>query len=140
MFISYVREDSDAVDDIADAFESAGVTYWRDTDDLPPGVHWKRAIRRAIEDGFVFLACFSSASEARDRSYMREELSIAIEEIRLRPEDRTWFIPAMLDPCNVPDIRIRPGFRLSDIQGSRLYGGPREMARLVETVRTVVEA
>ena len=43
----------------------------------------------------MFLACFSAKSVARTRTYQNEELVLAIEELRLRPADRIWFIPAI---------------------------------------------
>jgi tetratricopeptide (TPR) repeat protein len=46
---------------------------------------------------------------------MREELTVAIDELRLRSADRAWFIPLILSSCQVPDIAIGTGERLSDL-------------------------
>ena len=140
VFISYVREDTEVVDQLVQDFEQAGITYWRDKDDLPPGVFWKKAIKEAIASGSVFLACFSSASEAKGSSFMREELAIAIEEIRRRPENRTWFIPVKLDECDVPDLQIRPGLSLRDIQSSALFEDwSAEMLKLIQAIELTTE-
>src|SRR5580700_10763034 len=62
-FISYVREDSDRVDELQRNLEATGISVWRDTADLWPGEDWRLKIRRAITDNaLVFLACFSSRS------------------------------------------------------------------------------
>jgi hypothetical protein len=56
---------------------------WRDTADLWPGQDWCEMIRRAISDNaIVFIACFSSQSTARVKSYQREELTLSIEQFR----------------------------------------------------------
>ena len=69
VFISYVREDSDRVDQLQRTLQAAGISAWRDTADLWPGEDWRAKIRRAISDNaFVFIACFSKSSHARSRS------------------------------------------------------------------------
>ena len=58
-FISYVREDSNRVDQLQRRLEAAGIPVWRDTADLWPGEDWRAEIRRAISDNaLVFIACF----------------------------------------------------------------------------------
>jgi hypothetical protein len=121
VFVSYVREDSEIVDWLCSRLEGAGVRTWRDTDQLLPGEDWKAAVRGAIRRGVGFIACFSSNSEARDRSYMREELIIAIEELRQRPSNSGWFLPVLLSPCEVPELTIGAGRTLRDLQFLRLY-------------------
>jgi TIR domain len=84
-FISYVREDSPEVDRLQRMLEAAGVRVWRDTAELWPGEDWRAKIRHAItDDAFAFLACFSRQSLAREKSYQRQELNLAIEEMQLR--------------------------------------------------------
>jgi hypothetical protein len=39
---------------------------------------------------------------------MNEELIVAIERFRLMPRGRTWFIPAMLAECALPDHAFGP--------------------------------
>lgn len=52
---------------------------------------------------------------------MNEELTLAIEELRLRPADRSWFIPVLLNDCALPDRSIGAGERLSSIQAVSLH-------------------
>jgi len=47
---------------------------------------------------------------------MREELTLAIEEIRQRPHDHAWFIPVKITPCRVPEISISASEALLDLQ------------------------
>jgi TIR domain len=116
VFISYVSEDSDLVDRLQAALIKSGVDVWRDRDDIAPGERWRDAIRAAIEDGANFLACFSSNSESKERSYMREELDWAIARLRQQSRDQPWFLPVKLSPCNIPKIPIGHNDDLTAIQ------------------------
>jgi hypothetical protein len=121
VFVSYVHDDSTEVDRLCGDLESAGVRTWRDVDQLLPGDDWKVAIRRAIESGEGFIACFSQASEDRARSYMREELILAIEELRQHPTDSGWFMPVLMDDVELPDIPIGGGRTLHNLHFIRWY-------------------
>jgi serine/threonine protein kinase len=122
-FMSYVREDAPHVDRLQQILESAGVPVWRDTANLWPGEDWRVKIRRAITDNaLVFIACFSQASTSRSRSYQNEELTLAIEQLRLRPASDPWLIPVRLDECEIPDREIGAGRTLTSIQHADLFG------------------
>jgi hypothetical protein len=122
-FISYVREDSHQVERLQRMLEAAGIRVWLDTDDLSPGQDWRTEIRRAITDNaLVFIACFSQAGLSRDKSFQNEELTLAIEQLRLRPLDDPWLIPVRLDECDIPDRDIGGGRTLNSIQRCDLFG------------------
>jgi TIR domain-containing protein len=81
-FISYVREDRDRVADLQDVLTAAGISVWRDVDQLWPGQDWRTIIRNAITEGaLVFIACFSDASVSRVKTFQNEELNLAIEQL-----------------------------------------------------------
>lgn len=133
-FISYVREDARRVDQLQQALETAGIPVWRDTADLWPGEDWKAKIRQAITaNALVFIACFSRASVARDRSFQNEELVLAIEQLRLRRPDDTWLIPVRFDECVVPDWDLGGGRTLASIQRVDLFDdrANEELTRLI---------
>lgn len=141
VFISYRHEDSASVDRLESRLLDAGIQVWRDKKDLWPGDHWRTVIRRAITDGtLVFLACFSSASLARPRSWQNEELSLAVEEMRLRPADEPWLIPIRFDNCDIPDIDIGAGRTLGSVQRSDLFGDntDAQAARLVAAIKRIL--
>jgi WD40 repeat protein len=137
VFISYVREDSEKVDQLQHLLEAAGIPVWRDRSALWPGQDWKTKIRNAItNEALVFLACFSTRGAARSASYQREELVLAIEQLRLRRIDEGWLIPVRLDECQLPDLDLGAGRTLSSIQYVDVFGdsevtGP---ARLIATI------
>jgi hypothetical protein len=114
VFISYVTEDSKTVDRLQRDLEKSGITVWRDRSSLGPGDLWKTSIRRAIASGTFFLACFSAASKKRAKSYMNEELTLAIEELRMRSRERAWFLPVLFPGGEVPDRPIGGGETLRD--------------------------
>jgi HEAT repeat protein len=121
VFISYVREDSDIVGRLVDTLKAFGIEVWLDKEQLKPGSRWKDAIRQAINEGVFFIACFSAEYVQRTKTFMNEELTLAIEELRLRSTDQSWFIPVLLNECRLPDRNIGAGETLSSIQHVRLY-------------------
>ncbi|ERG65352.1 hypothetical protein L332_13005 [Agrococcus pavilionensis RW1] len=124
VFISYITEDSDVIDELQAALEAAEFIVWRDKDNLWPGDDWQREIQNAIRGGsFVFLACFSSNLAKREKSYQFEELILAAEEYRRRPPGASWLMTARLDECEVPEIDLGMGRTLgSSIHRADLFG------------------
>jgi hypothetical protein len=114
VFISYVSEDSDVVDRLQRDLEAVGISVWRDRTSLSAGVRWKESIRSAIAGGSSFICCFSGASARRTKSYMNEELTLAVDELRQRGRDTSWFLPVVLPGGAVPDWSIGGGENLRD--------------------------
>jgi hypothetical protein len=52
---------------------------------------------------------------------MNEEITQAIEQLRQRPSDQPWFIPALLSDCEIPDISIGAGETLRSFHWVTLY-------------------
>ena len=121
VFISYVSENRKEIDRLYKALVSHGIKVWLDQNDIPPGLRWETEIRRAIQQGLFFIACFSKEYHERDKTYMLEELTIAIGELRQRPADRVWFIPIKLNECEIPDFDIGRGQTLQGLQYVSLY-------------------
>jgi TIR domain len=121
VFISYVRQDEPTVVRLAHHLKAFGINVWTDKSKIQPGMRWKDAIRRGILEGDFFVACFSDSYLGRDRSYMNEEIILAIEELRQKPANRAWFIPVLLSSCEVLDRIIGPGETLRSIQWVELY-------------------
>jgi hypothetical protein len=66
------------------------------------------------------VACFSKEYSERDKTHMNEELTLAIDELRERPSEKTWFIPVLINETRIPSRRIRSVEDLRDIQAVRL--------------------
>jgi hypothetical protein len=116
VFISYVRQNGDVVDRLKTDLESRGVRVWLNRNDIEPGARWRDVIKKAIRDGQFFMACFSKEYSERDRSYMNEELTLAIDELRARPHNKIWFIPILINDAAIPSRSISQAEDLSDIQ------------------------
>lgn len=135
VFISYVREDQDVVDRLCRELRSRDVEVWLDREEILPGQRWREAIRGAIRNGAFFIACFSKHYTSRSRNYMNEELTIAIEEIRLRTTSITWFIPVRLSRCQVPERSIGAGETLLDLQWVDLFSDwQRDIKKILRTM------
>ncbi len=140
-FLCYVHEDAAQVDILQRDLEAAGISVWRDTADLWPGEDWRQKIRRAITgDALVFIACFSLQSTTRIKSHHYEELTLAIDQLRLRRPDVPWLIPVRLDDCEVPDLDVGGGRTLTSLQIVDLFGNQRAAAaaRVVTVVRQLL--
>jgi hypothetical protein len=121
IFISYVHEDQDKVEKLSNALKRYNMDVWLDRDSIFPGMMWRDAIRQAIKNGAFFIACFSIEYQNRDKSYMNEELRLAVDELRQYPPNRPWFIPILFSECNVPAFSIGGGQTLLDFQWVDLY-------------------
>lgn len=120
-FLSYVRDDTTVVERLHAALAGRGISVWRDEVSLEPGTPFKAAIREAVAGGRFFVACFSTHFNERARSYMNEELLLAVEELRQRPADLAWLIPVRLDDCEIPAIDIGASQTLRDLQRIDLF-------------------
>jgi hypothetical protein len=116
VFISYVTENACVVDRLSIDLKRQGIDVWVDRDSLLPGQHWRDEIRNAIQGGDFFIACFSMQYHQREKSYMNEELVLAIDELRSRSITKTWFIPVILNECDIPARNIGAGETLLDLQ------------------------
>ena len=142
-FISYVREDAKRVDKLQRSLEAEGITVWRDTSDLWPGQDWKIEIRRAIERGVAFIACFSEhTTRRRTVSYQNEELVFAVELMRQRPPGEVWLLPVRFSDCQLPSFNLGVGRTLDSLHRVDLLNDSWEpgISRLAEAVLRIVEA
>jgi hypothetical protein len=112
VFVSYVQEDLDLVERLVEDLRHAGYDVWMDRSRLLPGHRWRSEIKRAIANADFYIACFSPRYW-KDQTYMNEELIVAVERFRLMPRDRPWFIPAMLEECELPDLAFGPNETVS---------------------------
>jgi HEAT repeat protein/5S rRNA maturation endonuclease (ribonuclease M5) len=121
VFISYVHQNRDVVDRLAKELRNRGVTVWLDRDDIEPGARWRDAIKKAIQTGKFFVACFSREYSERNQTHMNEELTLAIDELRARPSEKTWFLPVLINETHIPSRRISSVEDLRDIQAVKLH-------------------
>lgn len=114
VFISYVHENEQQVQRLLDELTRHGIEVWLDKTKINPGQYWKVAIAEAIDKGDFFVACFSEEYSEKGKRYMNEEITLAIEQLRQRGDDATWFIPVLFSG-EVPPRRIDASRKLTDI-------------------------
>lgn len=118
------------------ALQRYGIEVWLDRFEIQPGQDWKLAIRKAIDNGMFFIACFSSNYWKRQENLMNEELQIAIEKMRRMHDERIWLIPVKLTPCSLPEFEIRSGKSLDSKQWVELYEDWKEgIGRIVRVIK-----
>lgn len=123
VFISYVHDDIIPVMEIVKKLEENNLNVWLDKHNIEPGSDWQIAIKNAIEDGMYFIAFFSENywNKTKQKTYMNEELQIAIEQMRKMADDTVWFIPVKLTDCKIPKFHIRANKSLDSKQYLPLY-------------------
>ncbi|MEU1995053.1 toll/interleukin-1 receptor domain-containing protein [Nocardia gamkensis] len=140
VFISYVQEDKTHVDHLCTILAAAQIPFWRDRNSLGPGDSWKMKIRDAIRsNSAVFLACFSEQSLAKKKSYMNEEITIAVEEFRTMSPGHNWLIPIRFDDIAIPEWDLGAGRTFYDLNYVDLFGENRD-ANMVTLAMTLVRA
>jgi hypothetical protein len=137
VFLSYVRENTAIVDRLYIDLSQKGINVWLDRKEIKPGERFSDVIRSAIRNGAFFIACFSAEAEKKQKTFMNEELLIAIDELRQLPPSRTWFIPIKLNDCSIPDRAIGNGMHLTDFQWLDMYPN---WGEAVERLASVVKS
>jgi hypothetical protein len=112
LFLSYAREDHDAVSKVYGALREAGFDPWMDrppapwhTEGIPPGVPWEPYLKTKIENAELVLCFLSSVSVAKT-GQVQKELKDAVALVALRPPDRPFLLPIRLDDCPVPNVVV----------------------------------
>ena len=106
LFISYAREDREAVARLYRDLQARGLEPWLDSVDLLPGVDWKSAIAEAIESSSHFIALLSSTSVGK-RGYVQKELRKALDVLEEFPADQIFVIPVRIDDCTPTHRRLK---------------------------------
>jgi TIR domain/SIR2-like domain len=102
VFISYTRQDLQAVQTIAHGLRMAGIDFWFDLNPDPGrgltvGDEFDRKIRSCIERCSVFIAVMSRYTDAREESYFRREWDYAIDRSRGFAPQVPFLIPVVID-------------------------------------------
>ncbi len=137
VFISSEDSTFDFVRKLADALEIHGVKVWLEKERLQPAVPWQKALKNSIDNGVYFIACFSESYARKSSAGLKEDFKIACERLRAAPNDTTWFIPAKLLHCDIPDVPIGPGKTLKDLSLIDLsHGWNAGISRIVDIIKS----
>jgi len=112
IFLSYAKEDRRRVLNIYRALRNAGLNPWMDQPPKPwhgegilPGQEWAPEIRKRISQAALVLVFLSRKSLAK-RGYVQREYRLALDLALEQPPTRISLVPVLLEPCDVPDLRV----------------------------------
>ena len=97
VFLSYAREDTVAVQRIADALRLHGVEVWFDQNELRGGDAWEAKIRRQINECALFMPVISASTNLRLEGYFRREWKQAVERTHGMDDDLPFLVPVVID-------------------------------------------
>ena len=100
-FISYAREDENAVVDIVKRLNENGIVTWFDKNSLLPGSNWELDVEKNIETADYFLLFLSKETQEKI-GYKNRELQLALKQQSYRPEGKIFIIPILLNDCDLP--------------------------------------
>ena len=103
VFLSYARENTDAVRRIADVLRSHGVEVWFDQSELVGGDAWDNKIRGQIGSCALFVAVISAATQARYEGYFRLEWKLAAHRTHMISERTAFLLPVVIDDTRDAD-------------------------------------
>jgi hypothetical protein len=108
VFISYAREDMEAVKRLKAGLDAAGITTWFDLDRLESGDDYDRKIRNNIARCSYFVPIISATTERRHEAYFRREWSYAVDRMRSMAGGSVFILPVRIDDTSdatalVPD-------------------------------------
>jgi hypothetical protein len=121
IFISYAREDLEAVQRLKAALDGAGLTTWFDLDRLEGGDDYDRKIRANISRCSFFVPVISASTQRRHEAYFRREWSYAVDRARNIAEGGVFILPVCIDDTSEAAALVPDQFKSVHI--SRLPGG-----------------
>lgn len=119
VFLAHAKENKDQVKQLYKKLKEAGLDPWMDEFDLPFGINWDVAIRKAIRKCNFFLACLSQKS-INKTGYVQKELRFALDEFQNKPTNTIYFIPVLLEDMDLSELYIDK-IALSNYHASRVY-------------------
>ena len=129
VFISYCRDNADAVRALRQDLLNSGEKIWWDQDILP-GQDWKFEIRKAMRDAYGVVPCLSGESVARVTSGLYPEAADAIAAYREYAPGSVFLIPVRLSKCDIPQVEIDGTRTLDRLQYVDLFPASKRPAGL----------
>lgn len=122
IFISYAREDIEAVRQLKADLEKAGVLVWFDIERLQPGVDYENELEDAVKKHCsYFISAISRTTESTAEAYYHKERHWAKERAQGFAEGEVFYVPVVVDESPL-EARMEP--RLFRTQHAvRLSGG-----------------
>jgi hypothetical protein len=98
IFLSYARENLEAVKRIKSALDKAGLPVWFDSDQIQVGQDWRRRIEENVKSCALFLPVMSRETAAQRRdAYFRVEWNLANERTERMARGEVFITPIVTD-------------------------------------------
>ena len=111
VFLSYSRDDTARVMDLADRLRAAGVDIWIDQGSIDAATLWGESIVRALEGAKVLLVMISPSAVSSHN---------VAKEVMLASERKGHILPVHLEPTTIP---LSLKYQLAGIQHIEFYSG-----------------
>ena len=95
VFISYSRKDAAVADQIAKAFDAAGISYFMDRQEMEGGLESSKVHATAIKESTVFL--FLASKNSYESKYTLNEVVYAFNK-----KENPQIIPYIIDGSTLP--------------------------------------
>lgn len=119
VFVSYSRDDLDAVRKLVGSLRTAQIPVWVDKQRLQAGENYERSLEFAVKNGCsFFLSCISQATEADPTRFVHRERKWAAQR---HVDGFVFYLPVALDDIGGQPKLEPPEF--SKIHFDRLPGG-----------------
>jgi TIR domain/SIR2-like domain len=103
IFISYAREDLDAVRELKTGLDAAGLTVWFDIERLKAGDNFNPQIEQYIsKECCCFVPIISANTERRLEAYFRREWNLAVERDKSIHFQKRFIVPVIIDDTRSP--------------------------------------
>jgi hypothetical protein len=122
IFISYAREDEEAVKRLKAGLEQHGCLVWYDRERLKPGVNWHNALEDEVKERCsLFLSVVSRTTETEFESYFHLERNWAEYRTEFFSSGEEFYVSVVIDDTPMPFQREPRRFR--KVQATRLLSG-----------------
>lgn len=132
IFLAHASEDKERVRKLHGKLKQNGLEPWLDEEDLMPGVKWDDKIKEAIKKARFFMACLSKFSVSKN-GYVQKDLRLALNELEQKSPDVIYFIPALIDDVELPNITVGT-IALRDYQAVKIFDDE-GLSRLIDHLK-----
>jgi hypothetical protein len=133
IFLSYNRENKDAVIRLKSCLEKAGLPVWFDLEQLEIGENWPNRIAGNIKSCLLFMPVMSRVTSAERRDvFFRVEWNQAVKKREKFHQDEVFILPVVVDDLpRGPAESEFPGTNITRAEGGELN------ERTVESIQRV---
>jgi hypothetical protein len=111
VFISYAREDLQAVQQMKAGLDAVGITTWFDLERLEVGDDYDRKIQRNITRCSYFIPVISATTQRRLEGYFRREWSYAGDRARNMADGALFILPVSIDATTAAEALVPDRFK-----------------------------